>query len=90
MPSLILSLPAAIGLFFVLLVFLSICLSNISFQAHPAALMMNDPITNISVNWIKYIKSGFAIAMPQVHGHARSKAPVGLWNLPKKESTSLE
>ena len=78
MPSVILSLPAAIGLCFALLVFLSIFLSNISFQAQPAALIIKDPITNISEKKIKFFKSGFAIAIPQVHGHARSKAPVGV------------
>jgi len=40
--------------------------------------MMNDPRTSMIEKDIKDIKSGFAIAIPQVHGQARSKAPVGL------------
>jgi hypothetical protein len=82
-PSRTVSLPEAIGLFLVLLVFLSIFLSKISFHAHPAALKINDPINKRIVYLKKSKNAGFAMITPHKQGHANNNAPVGLLNLPK-------
>ena len=48
-PSMIVNLPDAIGLFFVRMTNLSKSLSWMSFQVHPAALIEKEPIKNAIV-----------------------------------------
>ena len=66
------------GLEDVLIIFLSIFISTISFIIHPALLIKNDPIKKSMYN-LKFI-SVFNNDSPNQHGHIKSKKPIGLLN----------
>ena len=78
-----LSFEDARGLFFVLITFLSISLSIISFIVHPAPLITIDPTKKSKNNLIEVSCETEFIQTPQKHGHISKNAPYKLLYLPK-------
>ena len=74
--------PLAIGLFFVLEIFLSISLSHKSFIVQPAALITTAPIRNMIISFIQFINFISVRANTHQPGNKSNQNPTGRSNLP--------